>query len=197
MMAATFMSKLAIIGVGIFVVVGVIMFVAFGGGGGGSKGPSAQARFQARLDAAQAGSGAEQVVEGTVRATNGTTETPSGHSGVVAWTFWQHVSVSTNWYKPKDVKFGSVAFTLETSDGPLVVDGQLHGLSDLVPRNRSAMSTVTLTVRDGERVTVLGPISERDGVRGLYGEVIVVKGSYAEWHAALDKNFFGSLPRVE
>lgn len=46
-----------------------------------------------------------------------------------------------------------------------------------------------------EQVVELGPISERDGIRGLYGDVIIVKGSYAQWHAALDKNFFPSLPR--
>ena len=189
------MDKAVIIGIGVVVVVGLAVFFTLGRG---TSEPSAQARFQARLEAARAGSSGEQIAEGTVRATGGTTKTPRGSSGVVAWTHWrqERISAGSDFYRAKDLQFGSVPFTVETEEGPLLVEGELRGLSDIVQRNRAPTGEVEVTLAEGDHVTLLGPISEREGTRGLFGEVIVVKGTYQQWHTALNKTFFGSLPEA-
>lgn len=162
-----------------------------------SSGPSHQALFQARLEAAKAGTGPEQIVEGTIEATGGTTKTPRGDSGVVAWAAWKQVRMSagSDLYRGEALELGSVPFTLQTADGPVRVDGTLTGLSDLVVRDRGPTSEVEVSVQDQDQVTLLGPIEKRDGGRSVSGELVLVKGSYEQWHAALAKNFFASLPQ--
>jgi len=184
------MNKSALIGVGAIAVIGGAVAVLVGGRGGG---PSTQAVFRQRLFTARAG-GAEQVVEGRVAPTYATTTAPRGSSGVVAWAAWDQVRLSagSDLYRAENLQLGGVPFTIETDEGPVLVEGPVRGFTDLVARDRGPTGPVEVTLAPGDPVTVLGTLVERDGER-VVGEAVIAKGTYAAWDAALATHFFDSL----
>lgn len=130
-----------------------------------------------------------------MRATDGTTVGPRGSPGV-AWAAWEQerASAGSDFYRVVNLRFGDTPFTLEASDGALRVDGELRGLSDLVDRERVPMPAAELAIDEGDRVTVLGRVTERDGARGFFDDYVVVEGTYGEWYAALERHFLYTLP---
>lgn len=86
------------------------------------------------------------------------------------------------------------AFEVETNEETYVVDGRLVGLSDLVHRVRGPGGDVQVSIAPGDRVALMGEITERDGRRGFYGDYIMVKGTFDEWHAAVPRGTLPSIP---
>jgi hypothetical protein len=190
------MDKLAIIGTVVALTVAVATSAFLISCGSGSTG--AVAAFQTRLVTARDAkgqAGTERLVEGTVRA-NTTTIAPSGQANVVAWAAWTQVraSAGSNVFRAEELSFGTAPFELETADGILLVDAKLRGASDLVRREQGPPGKVEITIAPGDHVTVLGQVSERDGKPGFFTDVIVVKGTFEQWHALIPQASVGSIP---
>jgi hypothetical protein len=164
------MGKGVLIGAGVLLAAGVALFFHLGG----SESDSAVARFQARLVEARAGRAHERLLQGTVRASGATTTTPI--------------------LRAEGLRFGFAPFELETGEGVLVVDGELRGVSDLVRREQGPPGEVEVAIAPGDLVSVLGPITERNGRRGFFGPLIVVRGTFDEWHALVAKASVASIP---
>lgn len=164
-----------------------------------SKAP--RGAFQARLEAARAASSGERLVEGVVgELLAAPVTTPYRQQPVAAYAAWTAVGKGVDQLTDtKDLKLENAGFVLKTDEGELTVGGRAVGVSDLVYRlqNRllqGAENQNEVPIVVGDHVTVLGEVSTRDGVVGFWGNVIIVKGTYEQWHHDVPRNAPVSIP---
>ncbi|MBV1861640.1 MAG: hypothetical protein KUG77_24690 [Nannocystaceae bacterium] len=157
--------------------------------------------FQARLEAAQSASSGVRLVEGTVGELLGpAVQTPYLQQDVVAYAAWLAVGGGVGWRSDtEDLKVQSARFELLTTEGKLVVEGSASGVSNLVYRvhvdsPKGTQNQVEVPIVVGDHITILGEFSTRDGASGFFDDVIIVKGTYAQWHRDVLKNAPVSIP---
>lgn len=186
------MDKTVFIAIAVLAVLGVGTFFFLGSGAS----DSAVAAFRERLTAAREGRSSERLVEGTVQTSDATISAPLAGSDAVAFASWTQVRISggSRLFRSEDLRFEAVPFDVQTPEGPLRVDGDIVGLSDLVPRVRGPAGEVETFVGPGDHVCVLGEVTEREGRPGFYGDVIVVEGTFDQWHAAVPRSSIASIP---
>lgn len=172
------MNKLHIvlIVVGIAAVVGFYILLGYS-----NHDEEATEAWHKRLQAAAEAKQGERAIEGVIARVDGPS-VDDKLSNVAAKATWfnEKLSVRSEIRTASNLQFRLVPFTLETDEGDFVVDGELIGLGDLMTR-KYADGDVEILAARGDAVTVFGTVTERDGVRGFYGEVVIVQAPLREW----------------
>jgi hypothetical protein len=162
---------------------------------GSGSSDAAVALWQQRMTDARDGRSTERLIEGKVRLGDETLSTPLGSSDAVAYAKWTQVRLHNSVvHTAENLQLEAVPFHVVTSDATLIVAGRLVGVSDLVHRVKGPRGDVEAFVSAGDHVSVLGELSERDGQTGFFGDFIVVKGTFAEWYAAVPRGTLPSIP---
>ena len=177
------LAAIAAIAVGSFIVLG----------SGASD--DAVAKWQQRLTAARKGGSVDRLIEGRVVQTGETIRSPLWDADVVAFAKWTQVRIAdSRVFRAEHLALSATTFEVQTSDETFVVDGRLVGLSDLVHRVHGPQGDVEASIAPGDRIALMGEVSERHGRPGFYGEYIVVKGTFDEWYAAVPRGTLPSIP---
>lgn len=192
------MDKLTLVGLAVLLAIGSIVGLLACRPGWGAV----VERFRERISEAKAGSSQERLLEGAVVPRKETIRTPVAEAEAVAYATWiqqkggTHSMSGTSGSNPlsvEDLRVQGVAFDLDTGDGVVPVAGKIVGVSDLVRRKVKGLGQVEAFIAPGDHVSVLGELSERDGQRGFFGDVIVVKGTFDDFYEAVQ---WGTLPSI-
>lgn len=156
---------------------------------------TADAREQ-RLRSAQAAKAGERVLEGTVaaRPDERVVVEPDGEE-YVAYASWMAERMQPTdlpIFQTLDLEVRAAPFDLVTSEGRFAVEGHPAGISDLVEMAYPGPRLVSVT--DGDRVSILGEVTDRDGHPGFHGEYILVTASVEQWLASLGDGPYPSMP---
>ena len=152
--------------------------------------------WERRLRNAQLAASGERLLQGTVQARpgEGVRAEPNGEE-YVAYASWMAERMQPTdlpIFQTLNLEARAARFDLATPQGRFAVEGYPVGISDLVKMAYPGPRLVKVT--DGDRVSILGEVTERDGQPGFFGEYILVTASAEEWFSALGDGPYPSMP---
>jgi hypothetical protein len=152
--------------------------------------------WEQRLRSAQLAVSGERLLQGTVQARPGERVVAEAdgeeYVAYASWLAERMQPTDLPIFQTLNLEVRAARFDLVTPQGRYSVEGYPVGISDLIKMAYPGQRLVKVT--DGDRVSILGEVTERDGRPGFFGEYILVTATMEEWLGALGDGPYPSMP---